>query len=100
MSAKLSFDDILAQLNSNGSLRCLELKSLLESLGFEVKDGSKPGHKTVTHDELKDFYSTGYTCGHGRNPEVKKPYIASIRNVLRTYREELISLNFGDDENG
>lgn len=40
---------------AGASMRCSELQRILESLGFEVRDGKKQGHKVVTHPELEEF---------------------------------------------
>ena len=77
-------------------MRCVELTSLLETIGFEVRDGKKAGHKLVRHPELSatsDFTSTSYTCGHGKNPEVKRVYIGKLRSVIRKYKSELQIIN-------
>ena len=47
------------------------VKYQLERLGFEVRDGSKGGHKVYTHDGLPSFFSASFNCGHGKNPEIK-----------------------------
>ena len=62
---------------------------MLESLGFEVRDGKRGGHKLFFHDGLPDFRSGSFNCGHGKNPEVKPAYITKIINVLETYDESL-----------
>ncbi|WP_081619194.1 hypothetical protein [Thioalkalivibrio sp. ALE19] len=88
MSANVK--DVLQQLQgAGGSLRCDELRRLLETLGFEVRDGKKAGHKVVTHAGLPSFYSTSYTCGHGKNPEIKPAYVRNIRRMLEEREPEL-----------
>ncbi len=77
-------------------MRCDEVKSLLEEIGFEVRDGKKAGHKLVRHSELSaasDFTSTSYTCGHGKNPEVKRVYLAKLRKIVGKYEVELRKIN-------
>ena len=81
---------VLDTLQKSGtSIKCLELQSYLEDLGFKVRDGKKEGHKIVTHPGLKNFYSTSYTCGHGKNPEIKPQYIKNIKKTLLQHEEEL-----------
>lgn len=88
MSARVT--DALQRLTDAGSsLRCDELRRILESLGFEVRDGKKAGHKVVTHAGLPDFFSTSYTCGHGKNPEIKPAYIQKIRKIIKEREDEL-----------
>jgi len=74
---------------SAGNLRCSEVKQILEELGFRVRDGKKGGHKLYTHPRIKEFFGSSYNCGHGSNPEVKKPYIRKILRVLDTYESEI-----------
>jgi hypothetical protein len=76
-------------IESEASVKCDELQKYLEDLGFKVRDGKKQGHKIVTHPGLENFYSTSYTCGHGRNPEIKPQYIKNIRKTLLQHKEEL-----------
>lgn len=78
--------------DAGASLRCDEMRQLLTSLGFVVRDGKKAGHKIVTHPQLAGFFSTSYTCGHGSNPELKPSYIKTIRKVLLRYEQALRDL--------
>lgn len=71
------------------NLRCTEVKALLESLGFDVRDGKRAGHKLFFHDGLPDFHSGSFNCGHGKNPEVRLPYITKIISVLEAHEESL-----------
>lgn len=80
----MSVDNAIRQLERAGaSLRCRELQRILESLGFEVRDGRKPGHKIIHHPGLPGFLGSSYTCGHGRDPQIKPNY---ARNMLRIVR--------------
>lgn len=72
-----------------GNIRCQEIKRLLENLGFFVKDGKRGGHKVFTHDGLAGFISQSFNCGHGKNPEIKKPYIAKIVDLLKEREKDL-----------
>lgn len=82
--------DVLATRKAN--LRCEEIISLLEGLGFVVRDGKKQGHKVVTHPGLDDFVSANFTCGHGRNPGVKPVYAVNLKRVLTTHADALRDL--------
>ncbi|MEW8426131.1 MAG: type II toxin-antitoxin system HicA family toxin [Candidatus Thiodiazotropha sp.] len=85
------YDKVLEQLSTGGSsIRCQELADKLISLGFEVRDGKKAGHKVFVHHGMESFTSGGYTCGHGRNPEIKPVYIKKVAKLLRQYETELI----------
>ena len=71
------------------SLRCSEVAEGLTSLGFVVKNGKSPGHKTYSHPRLLVFRGASWNCGHGKNPEILTPYIVKIVGVLRQYRDDL-----------
>lgn len=74
------------------SLRCGEVATGLTSLGFVVKEGKSPGHKTYSHPLLPDFRGSSWNCGHGKNPEILSAYVVKIVGVLRQYRDELAQL--------
>ena len=80
---------IQALQQAGASMRCGELQRILESLGFEVRDGSKQGHKVVTHPGLDEFFSASYTCGHGKDPQVKPNYVRSMLTLVKQYRDDL-----------
>jgi len=85
------FDMVVERLRSAGAaIRCQELADMLASLGFEVRDGKKQGHKVFVHHGVTSFTSGGYTCGHGRNPEIKPVYIKKVVKLLKQYETELI----------
>ena len=71
------------------SLCCEEVKNLLQSLGFIVRDGKKGGHKIFVHPSLTDFRSGSFNCGHGKSPEIKPSYISGIIKILTQYKDEL-----------
>lgn len=71
------------------SLCCEEVKNLLQSLGFIVRDGKRGGHKIFIHPNLTSFFSGSFDCGHGKNPEIKPAYIKSIIKILTQYKDEL-----------
>lgn len=89
MSAR-QLEQAIQQLTGAGaSVRCRELAGLLEGLGFTVRDGKRGGHKVFVHAGLADFKSGGYNCDHGRDPEIKRPYIKKVLQILRHYEAEL-----------
>lgn len=91
MAEQEQFDAVVARLCSAGTtIRCEELAKLLRSLGFEVRDGRSAGHKVFIHHGVDSFTSGGYTCGHGRNPEIKPVYIKHVIKLLNRYATELI----------
>ncbi|MCP3176104.1 hypothetical protein MJO47_03225 [Desulfuromonas sp. KJ2020] len=97
MSGKLKVENVIQELQDAGaSMRCSEMKALLESLGFTVKDGKRGGHKLYFHDALDGFYSGSYNCEHGKNPELKRTYINKVAKVLEKYKSELIEANNGE----
>lgn len=89
----MNVDEAIETLEQAGAtMRCKELTGILESLGFDVRDTKKQGHKVVTHAGLKQFFSFGFTCGHGKNPEVKRNYVKTALKTLKTYRDDLRSV--------
>lgn len=90
MSAKLQIANTISRLQQHkASLCCAEVKDLLESLGFEVRDGKQGGHKIFVHQGLPSFQSGSFNCGHGKNPEIKPAYIGKIIQILKQYHDEL-----------
>jgi hypothetical protein len=90
MTERERFDQILERLSSGrAAIRCRELAELLTSLGFELRDGRKAGHKVFVHHGVASFTSAAYTCGHGRNPEVKPVYVNNVARLLKQYEAEL-----------
>ncbi|MCH8537127.1 MAG: type II toxin-antitoxin system HicA family toxin [Alkalimonas sp.] len=83
------FQSVLSLFQSGSALRCKDVVQALESLGFEVRDGKRGGHKIFVHDRLQDFYSGSFNCDHGKNPQIKPGYIRNIRKILEQYSEEL-----------
>lgn len=86
------YNNAVTTLESAGtSVRCSELTVLLQELGFTVRDGSRGGHKIFVHDGLPSFRSGSYNCDHGRNPQIKRPYITNVLRILREHEDELKS---------
>lgn len=94
---KATVDNAIHALQQAGaSMRCADLQGVLESIGFEIKDRKKPGHKVVYHaalSRMSEFSTTSYTCGHGKNPEVRPAYVKKMLGVIRHYESELKELN-------
>lgn len=74
---------------AGASMRCADVVKLLKSLGFTVRDGSRGGHKILVHHHIVNFTSASFNCDHGRNPEIKRPYIRDLIKLLREYDVEL-----------
>jgi hypothetical protein len=89
-SAAHQVRSVLDDLEAAGAnLRCNDLIGKLRLLGFEVRDGKKQGHKVFTHPGMPTFTSRPFTCGHGRNPEIRPVYVRKVLKVLRDYETEL-----------
>lgn len=84
--------------STGGDVRCDEMVRLLRRLGFIVRDAKKQGHKTFSHPGLARFTSASFTCGHGRDPQVKRVYIHRIRKLLEDYGEELSEIDSNGNE--
>ena len=97
--SKIVYTNVVTTLKSAGSaMRCKEVKALLVELGFSVRDGNKGGHKVYTHQHIQSFKSGGFNCDHGKNPEIKRPYIKNIIKVLEKYEQELV--DYLESQNG
>lgn len=75
--------------SAGASIRCADLTSLLQGLGFTVRDGSRGGHKIFVHEGLPNFQSGSYNCDHGRNPQIKRPYITKVLRIIREHEDDL-----------
>jgi len=84
--------------STKATMRCHDMVGILDGLGFEVRDGRKQGHKIVFHEGIPGFFSAGFTCGHGRNPEIKPAYVRQIRKLLLRYQSEILSFLEERDE--
>ena len=73
--------------------RASELRKVLESFGFRVKDRKKAGHKTVSHSGLTEFSGFGYSAGHGSDDQVKPGYICTVISALKIHRDDLEKIN-------
>ena len=83
-------DDLITDWKARkASLRCDEVASGLVSLGFVVKEGKSPGHKTYSHPKLPGFKGSSWNCGHGKNPEILSSYVVNVVRVLKQYRDDL-----------
>ena len=80
---------------SGAGIRCKDMIRWLEGLGFVVRKGKKQGHRVITHPGLAAFTAASFSCGHGRNPQVKPVYVARIRKLLEAYSEDLRRLEGG-----
>lgn len=90
--SKLIFDQVVDKLSAaKRSIRCDELAEQLTLLGFEVREGKRGGHRVYVHDGLREFTSSSYNCGHGRNPEIKPAYIGDVLKILCRYEAEIVS---------
>lgn len=84
-------DNVIAQLKqSKATTSCSDLTQILESFGFEVRGAGSAGHKVYVHDELPDFLSGSYNCGHGTNSTVKPCYIQKVIRILKQQKQDLM----------
>lgn len=87
--AKLDYDSAYERLKvSAGNLRCNDVCSILSALGFVVRDAKSGGHKTYIHIAISNI-NGNYNCGHGKDPQVKKPYIMKILDVLEKNENDI-----------
>lgn len=94
-----SVERVIAELTAaKANTSCEDMSRHLESLGFQIRDGRKPGHKVYVHDGLREFYSAGYTCGHGKNPTILPVYVGKVLSVLKQHKSEILSYLGENDE--
>lgn len=95
----MGYDEVYAELaagKASSGLPCVQVRSLLQQLGFHVKDGKRGGHKVVTHAHLPGFTTAAYNC-RGGNGDVDRNYLGSIMKVLRQH-ETALKKYLGEDE--
>ena len=85
----INYNSIISQLQKHKTLRCSEVVKMLEYLGFQVNEGKASNHKIFTHHQLSGFIAGGFNCEHGKNGEVKRPYLQKILRILQKYEEDL-----------
>lgn len=91
-------EDALEELTSGkGSLRCHEVVSILEGLGFEIRR-TKKGHYVYNHPKLDGFWGGSFACPHKSGDPVLKSYITRIIGSLRQNEAELNNLLGVDDD--
>lgn len=92
LRAENRVDEIKVELQAKkASMRCGQLCSILEELGFIVKPCRTPGHRTATHPGLEEFFGLNFDCGHGNNSQLLKNYVVDVLRVVRKYEEGLVS---------
>jgi len=74
---------------SGANTACRDFTSLLLDFGFEVRDGSKGGHKIVTHPALPLSEAKNYNCGHNPGTMVKKPYVREMLKFVQHQEDAL-----------
>lgn len=87
-----AYDEVVQTLKSRkASLRCDDVRALLQRLGFSITSSKAENHKVVVHHGLQGegFVTIGYACRHGKNGEVKSAYIGNILSMLEKYEEPL-----------
>ncbi len=85
----MGFEDAQARLRSaKGSIRCDEVVTILQSLGFIVEPGTKGKHHTYVHCAIEGIASN-FACPHRGGDPVKNNYITKILSVLRLHENAL-----------
>jgi len=74
----------LQNMASGANSSCQDFTSLLKKMGFDVRDGSKGGHKIVTHDGINLTAEDGanYNCGHNPGTKVKRGYVKTFLGIV------------------
>jgi hypothetical protein len=86
-------DEALAFLEQRKkSMRCSDLEQVLKSLGFEVGDCRRAGHKKIKHSGIAGFFGSSFDGGHKADSEIKFCYVAGVIRLIKQYRVELEKL--------
>ena len=86
----MTFDQACERLRiGKGSIRCDEVISILESLGFVVRRGSSGKHHTYIHPAFPIPMGANFNCPHRAGDPVLKSYVTRILGVLRHYESEI-----------
>lgn len=72
-----------------GSIRCAEVRAILEELGFTVARGKKPKHFMFNHEALDGWWGSNFACPHRSGDPMKKNHVTKIIGVIRTFESEL-----------
>lgn len=85
------------KLKSGGTFRCSEMLSLLDKLGFVVRNRGNAGHKTFYHPQFQDLRGK-FDCGHSEHSEIKQCYKTNILKMIEESEDLLRILNGGEDD--
>lgn len=90
-------DDVINHFKSRkAGLRCADLVSGLESLGYVVTPKQVQHHKVYGHPHVTPYSGGNFNCGHGKNPQILTCYVRNIIAELtraQTSLEEYICKN-------
>jgi hypothetical protein len=96
--AQSTVTEVLAFLRaSKRSLRCSEACAALQALGYSVRPG-RAGHKVFDHPQL-EWMGSNFDCGHGRDPELRLPYVQNLIRVIESHAATLRELRGENNEN-
>ena len=82
--------------SGKGSLRCGEVKDILEELGFTLRK-TKKGHYVYKHRGLDGYPGGNFCCPHKTGAPVKKSYITDILRDMREFESDLLTY-LGDED--
>ncbi len=96
----MGYDSVKHTFRTAGTLRCSKVIRCLQELGFIVRDGATLNHKIFTHPQLSrrtDFITGSFNCEHGKDGEVKRPYLKNIVRILSKYEQALKEIEEGGE---
>ena len=86
----MTLDEAKNRLSSGkGSIRCKEVKTILENLGFEIESGKVPNHYQFNHPALDGWWGSNFSCPHGGGDPVRKGHISKILRVMKEHEAAL-----------
>lgn len=88
MAAKLTFDEVVKKLRqSPTNITCVEMKKMLEHLGFQVTKGTQGNHHRFKHAALSNFHGGKFDCG--KKTTLKPCYPRDLLSILLEFEAEL-----------
>lgn len=86
------FDKLFRELSdkaTSANVKCKDFTKLLGDFEFDVRDGTRGGHKIVTHPKLLSWNGSIYNCGHSSGADVKPNYIKTFLKIVKEHEDEL-----------
>lgn len=88
--SKITFDSVIADLGKRkGTIKKSEFINILELIGFTVRAGKRGKHYTYSHQAFVVHPGGTFNGEHGKDENIKVPYILNCIRLMRRYEQEL-----------